>query len=306
MCGEHVGQVCRVGGVAGPSPRVRGAPRLERVVSLIAGTIPACAGSTISPAGRTGRPRDHPRVCGEHAVASLGSAAFGGPSPRVRGALTCPVNLHTFPGTIPACAGSTNQRRRACSRLRDHPRVCGEHPELGLQAGAGLGPSPRVRGAPWSVNPHRRWKGTIPACAGSTAATRCCGCAARDHPRVCGEHSLTTALLPWASGPSPRVRGARGRGGRGGRGPGTIPACAGSTSGGEGSGAAVRDHPRVCGEHSERPGTLPAFRTVFLHFSKNRRNTHPVENHPQHTPSSPNRPRNFTAPSASPAPPSTL
>ena len=129
--------------------------------------------------------------------------------------------------------------------------------------------------------------GTIPACAGSTARPVGGVSRSRDHPRVRGEHWRGLRSAPTVVGPSPRARGAPSMASSRSRKLGTIPACAGSTRCFGPLGVVRRDHPRVRGEHSERPGTLPAFRTVFLHFSKNRQNTHPVENHPQKAACSP-------------------
>ena len=74
----------------------------------------------------------------------------------------------------------------------------------------------------------------------------------RDHPRVCGEHSI--AHVPWhvAQGSSPRMRGTRpfafSRQSR----VGIIPAYAGNTAICLFSPVSRWDHPRVCGEHHWR------------------------------------------------------
>ena len=91
--------------------------------------------------------------------------------------------------------------------------------------------------------------GIIPACAGNTSAPCQARPSARDHPRVCGEHSKECVPIWDNQGSSPRVRGT----------PacrrilvppnGIIPACAGNTSCSTCSSPAGRDHPRVCGEH---------------------------------------------------------
>ena len=46
----------------------------------------------------------------------------------------------------PACAGKTAPRPSSCSRLEDHPRVCGENTEKIGQKGGPKGSPPRVRG----------------------------------------------------------------------------------------------------------------------------------------------------------------
>ena len=92
----------------------------------------------------------------------------------------------------------------------------------------------------------------IPAYAGSTLLPLVPGLESRDHPRICGEHMLTQigAILP--SGSSPHMRGAPRRAFPGRAWPGIIPAYAGSTEYPGVSSFAVRDHPRICGEHSRR------------------------------------------------------
>ena len=70
--------------------------------------------------------RDHPRVCGEQAIAKKFDETVMGSSPRVRGAeWVSEVSTETG-GIIPACAGSRKRRRQPRAALRDHPRVCGE------------------------------------------------------------------------------------------------------------------------------------------------------------------------------------
>ena len=49
---------------AGLSPRVRGKPGRKRPVSLVVGSIPACAGEAWSTGGNGGTGRVYPRVCG--------------------------------------------------------------------------------------------------------------------------------------------------------------------------------------------------------------------------------------------------
>ena len=115
------------------------------------------------------------------------------------------------------------------------------------------GSSPRARGAPITQTQKRRVPGIIPACAGSTPGRgRRCRLQG-DHPRVRGEHWYSSSRVMDRGGSSPRARGAPDRV-RYTRGMiGIIPACAGSTAGGNNSKSIDRDHPRVRGEHGRRP-----------------------------------------------------
>ena len=96
--------------------------------------------------------------------------------------------------------------------------------------------------------------GIIPAYAGNTSPSRLIHSSYGDHPRVCGEHLSATTLRHVKEGSSPRMRGTR----HGWRADvydvGIIPAYAGNTVGMLLEAALCEDHPRVCGEHSNRSG----------------------------------------------------
>ena len=216
----------------------------------IRGTSPACAGSIEKRPARWRGSLDHPRVRGEHIEARELAGLFLGPSPRARGAHLEKDQAPGFPGTIPACAGSTRGAAQSRGILGDHPRVRGEHGEVVTDAEYAQGPSPRARGAPLPCCDITRPSGTIPACAGSTQTQKQDPRHVGDHPRVRGEHSVPEVLAASMSGPSPRARGAPRTHVRRVGGTGTIPACAGSTRRSGSVRAATRDHPRVRGEHS--------------------------------------------------------
>ena len=81
-------------------------------------------------------------------MAVQGKPIRPGSSPHVRGALTQCVVRHDFLGIIPACAGSTNMVDSWYDQVRDHPRMCGEHPIFDHLPVKVTGSSPHVRGAP--------------------------------------------------------------------------------------------------------------------------------------------------------------
>ena len=153
---------------------------------------------------------------------------------------------------------------------RDHPRVCGEHPEMRPPFLQTWGSSPRMRGAPSSPVSPSSWSedhprvcgehakssleaharaGIIPAYAGSTSAPWRCRRCTRDHPRVCGEHASISRTMLSKAGSSPRMRGALSSCSLAPIPLGIIPAYAGSTPAQGGARSYSRDHPRVCGEH---------------------------------------------------------
>ncbi len=136
-----------------------------------------------------------------------------------------------------------------CMGGRDHPRVCGEH-LLAQVVGLLLqGSSPRMRGAQRGPRRFGRLRGIIPAYAGSTMWTYPPPRWSPDHPRVCGEHRISSCFRNAMTGSSPRMRGAPAPGARSCAPGGIIPAYAGSTTSRRTVQTQWQDHPRVCGEH---------------------------------------------------------
>ena len=147
MCGEHICSGSYVITVPGSSPHVRGARCSVQSVSVASGIIPACAGSTSTTRERRCRPRDHPRMCGEHSPTLAAGLNTMGSSPHVRGAQSAEYSRLILTGIIPACAGSTIRRQALDLAVWDHPRMCGEHPSISDQDIQSQGSSPHVRGA---------------------------------------------------------------------------------------------------------------------------------------------------------------
>ena len=115
----------------------------------------------------------------------------------------------------------------------DHPRIRGEHALRKMRAMAGNGSSPHTRGAP-----IRGVEALLPL---------------EDHPRIRGEHMCRAMGITEKNGSSPHTRGARRRRLAGGGWRGIIPAYAGSTIVGPDRHAVTADHPRIRGEHIQRP-----------------------------------------------------
>ena len=105
--GEHADGLVKAARAVGSSPRARGAHVLPQPDAQRGGIIPACAGSTPRSTPGPGRPRDHPRVRGEHAVRPPRWVRWWGSSPRARGAQRAGHVRGDDLGIIPACAGST-------------------------------------------------------------------------------------------------------------------------------------------------------------------------------------------------------
>ena len=189
-------------------------------------------------------------MCGEHYVHRPQLDWDVGSSPHVRGARCfATVFLDGF-GIIPACAGSTCPSRPSAATAGDHPRMCGEHRICCQSCKISTGSSPHVRGALVQDFLQGLSTGIIPACAGSTVSWRIRRPPCRDHPRMCGEHSVKHNAKGNDQGSSPHVRGARRRQQDHPGSQGIIPACAGSTPMSPTGRGAMWDHPRMCGEHS--------------------------------------------------------
>ena len=136
-----------------------------------------------------------------------------------------------------------------------------------------VGSSPHMRGTPSRTRCEGRQSGIIPAYAGNTDKMHKALSGKGDHPRICGEHFWLMALSVPLPGSSPHMRGTPlGLGYELAR-QWIIPAYAGNTRLHHASAQAVRDHPRICGEHDAAAdawvkaagssphmrGTLPSF-----------------------------------------------
>ena len=184
--------------LGGSSPRMRGTHVSPFREFAFRGIIPAYAGNTPVPCFVDLRFRDHPRVCGEHAVHVPKTVFRLGSSPRMRGTLNMLCELWRDGGIIPAYAGNTWCVDSQFSWRPDHPRVCGEHMPTGWNDDSALGSSPRMRGTRFIPLGFRSGRGIIPAYAGNTARNAYPFGTTRDHPRVCGEHNvMTTVTLPY-------------------------------------------------------------------------------------------------------------
>ena len=188
---------------------------------------------------------------GEHQLEQTSLLFLRGSSPHARGARAAVVSSYSFPGIIPACAGSTQSAFPPRRIGWDHPRMRGEHGIFNVAGKPLPGSSPHARGALSGKCSSRRRVGIIPACAGSTTLICSRKGGIQNHPRMRGEHQHRRAALSAAEGSSPHARGALGDGREDANERGIIPACAGSTLSFALRPMTIRDHPRMRGEHLE-------------------------------------------------------
>ncbi len=231
----------------GPSPRVRGKPRLVLLRAVLLRSIPACAGEAGRPVERWSSWTVHPRVCGGSGRPVLANVQVAGPSPRVRGKRGGLQQRRVKRRSIPACAGEALHRAGRAPRGGVHPRVCGGSFIVDIYVRNGNGPSPRVRGKRRGRALARARPGSIPACAGEAFESSRSSTRFRVHPRVCGGSVVNREDRPRPGGPSPRVRGKHDRSKNPGAPIRSIPACAGEAGTSHGGTAPGGVHPRVCG-----------------------------------------------------------
>ena len=84
VCGNHCTNSSLVSAAMGSPPRVREPPSCLSRSSFRPRITPACAGTTPRLVGVTAERQDHPRVCGNHLIASPERLSVRGSPPRVR------------------------------------------------------------------------------------------------------------------------------------------------------------------------------------------------------------------------------
>ena len=148
ICGEHKILATSLGSKRGSSPHMRGTLACIALIRDSWGIIPAYAGNTPTRIPSVTVTRDHPRICGEHLPDTLTTSTPKGSSPHMRGTRCHGYGQLRHLGIIPAYAGNTTLWLSQCAALRDHPRICGEHPCRVLRVNPNRGSSPHMRGTP--------------------------------------------------------------------------------------------------------------------------------------------------------------
>ena len=110
-------------------------------------------------------------------------------------------------GITPAHAGKSTFPARATSARRDHPRACGEKAPQPDGERQQAGSPPRMRGKALALPLFPLDIGITPAHAGKRHSRCATSPATRDHPRACGDKSITPAWIMTPLGSPPRMRG---------------------------------------------------------------------------------------------------
>ena len=153
-------------------------------------------------------------------------------------------------GITPAHAGKTLCSESTGRSGRDHPRACGENAPCVSEVVTIVGSPPRMRGKRGGSGEKGALGGITPAHAGKTPTSLPDKVGGRDHPRACGENTVTRTIHGRERGSPPRMRGK----------PifavfvfwlfGITPAHAGKTNLRRKAKPRPRDHPRACGENA--------------------------------------------------------
>ena len=168
-------------------------------------------------------------MCGNHAAIVPSEVPMEGSPPRVREPPTMSNLNQRIIRITPACAGTTWRAWLGTNRIRDHPRVCGNHYLLKNGCPYILGSPPRVREPHTQICLPESFVRITPACAGTThSAQRICQ-GGQDHPRVCGNHLHLLHRTTRTLGSPPRVREPHQGSGSACREDRITPACAGTT-----------------------------------------------------------------------------
>ena len=151
-------------------------------------------------------------------------------------------------GITPARAGKSTIFTYSAKCPRDHPRACGEKHMFYQLFNLHQGSPPRVRGKVLRTNSASAQSGITPARAGKSIGQCLRYCGQQDHPRACGEKTLTHSPGIVLIGSPPRVRG-KAVSSTLTHSPGRItPARAGKSLAFISHHKLSWDHPRACGE----------------------------------------------------------
>ena len=97
----------------------------------------------------------------------------------------------TLQGITPAYAGKSDEAFYQTDDIWDHPRLCGEKLYPALIADSVPGSPPPMRGKEYGLNPQKGGVRITPAYAGKSNCQKHGLQMHKDHPRLCGEKSVT-------------------------------------------------------------------------------------------------------------------
>ena len=251
-CGENRSRLPPRPTQRGSPPQVRGKPHTRPRGVLRLRITPAGAGKTLLNAIQYALGEDHPRRCGENAFGCGEVPTAPGSPPQVRGKPCWAIDSKALYRITPAGAGKTQCQPRTAFSTQDHPRRCGENPDMKGFVTKAQGSPPQVRGKLWVFLPFFYAFRITPAGAGKTQNDEDKQYKCQDHPRRCGENFKKHGLMKVISGSPPQVRGKPVVKNASSRDSGITPAGAGKTLPTWIMWPTCWDHPRRCGENLMR------------------------------------------------------
>ena len=146
LCGEKDNNPILLFFKEGSPPPMRGKVASMSPFNMVSRITPAYAGKSETARTWEDLSTDHPRLCGEKAVVYRFIYFRIGSPPPMRGKVVQCSEIDTVSRITPAYAG---KRSASCGRVeavRDHPRLCGEKPFVGICTVIALGSPPPMRG----------------------------------------------------------------------------------------------------------------------------------------------------------------
>ena len=159
-----------------------------------------------------------------------------------------------FDGITPAYAGKSFCGQSACISQQDHPRLCGEKEKKAKRNATIEGSPPPMRGKGHSRILMVPAGGITPAYAGKRGRKAVCYNHAEDHPRLCGEKTMSSVFSTADTGSPPPMRGKAEITRTKFDTVGITPAYAGKRFQFPDHRFPCQDHPRLCGEKRQRTG----------------------------------------------------
>ena len=146
VCGENKLNISPVPPHQGSPPHMRGKEIWRLRWTTRKRITPAYAGKSSEHTRSSGRSGDHPRICGEKVLATSVTLSSMGSPPHMRGKVCWGTLALRGKGITPAYAGKRDSQPNGHAGEGDHPRICGEKGDVGVDDGLAAGSPPHMRG----------------------------------------------------------------------------------------------------------------------------------------------------------------
>ena len=189
---------------------------------------PAYAGKRIDACDASNALWDHPRLCGEKFSSVVFLHVMPGSPPPMRGKVDDSIRKGFFQkdhprlcgekravyspssngvGSPPPMRGKVRGKGPVCHRTQDHPRLCGEKVTAGSSWFRLAGSPPPMRGKEGGKLCAIIMPRITPAYAGKSYRSESTLHSRPDHPRLCGEKTMSSVFSTADTGSPPPMRG---------------------------------------------------------------------------------------------------